>query len=145
MEHSTYHIYTLHRERFILCVLLGVFFAAFLASQFNTSEVYKIITILFCLPVLLFLSITLSKNPSVWQIDNTQLTIVVAGRKIIYQRDDIAKIQISTRSGGTLITLHFNNKNHPKRYWSNKLFQKQDDTKELIEAFEQHDIPVLMQ
>lgn len=145
MEHASFQISTLHREKFILLVLIGVFVSAIIASQFNIPEIYKIIVLLICLPLLLFLSILLSKKPSIWELSSTTLAINYKNKTESFLLDNISKIQTGTRSGGTLITIHFKDKNSPKRYWSNKLFQKEDDVKELISTIEDRNIRLFRQ
>ncbi|MBE8713956.1 hypothetical protein [Sphingobacterium hungaricum] len=145
MENTSFEISTLHREKFILLVLIGIFLSAIIASQFNLPEIYKIIILLICLPLLLFLSILLSKKPSIWELNDESLSINYSDKSESFELKNITKIQTGTRSGGTLVTIHSKDKKAPKRYWSNKLFQKEDDVKLLISALEERNIRIFRQ
>ncbi|TJZ60442.1 hypothetical protein FAZ15_10590 [Sphingobacterium olei] len=113
--------------------LLMLFLAGGLSSLIPFQEIVKIIIILFTIPVILFVSVRMSQNPSVWLLTEEHLIITFRKKEISYPLAEIDYIQSLTRSGGALYVIHFHKKS-PSRYWRNKLFQEEDDNKLLHHA-----------
>lgn len=123
---TQYSINTLHRGKFMLCFFVLLFVAGGLSSLIPAKEIVKIIVVLFTIPVILYLSVRISKRPSLWSINEQMLTIDFTDKIISYPTEEIDRIQTLTRSGGTLYVIYFKKKS-PARYWRNKLFQNEDD------------------
>lgn len=117
---------TLHRRKYMLYFISLVFISGGLSSILPTNEIIKIVTVLFAIPLILYISVRLSQNPSTWQIDNDNLSIHFKNKSFHYPISDIDHIRAHTRSGGTLYIIYFKHKS-PVRYWCNKLFQPEDN------------------
>lgn len=129
-------INTLHRGKYMLSFFVLLFLAGFLSSFIPAKEIIKIIVVLFTIPIILYLSVKASSRPSIWEIDDNELTIQFADKKLKYKLSEIDHIRSLTRSGGTLyiITFKKNAKKSAARYWRNKLFQSEDDQIALQQA-----------
>lgn len=114
-------------------------FGGIISSQIPATEIAKVVIILFTIPIILFLSVKWSKNKSIWELDDQELTIQFEKRTDKYLITDIDHIKSLTRSGGNLYVLHFHKKS-PKRYWRNKLFASDDDNLLLHEALTEHTV-----
>lgn len=106
---------------FVLLFVIGG-----LGSKIPTTEIIKIIIVLFTIPVILFLSVTISKRPSTWSLNDQELKIQFPDKSVSYPVEKINHIRALTRSGGTLYVIYLEHKS-PARYWRNKLFQTEDD------------------
>lgn len=126
-------IHTLHRGKFISTFLFMLFLAGGLSSLIPFQEIAKIIIVLFTIPAILFVSVKISQNPSVWTLTEETITLTFSNKEISYPLTEISHIESLTRSGGALYVLHFNKKS-PARYWRNKLFQDEDDNQLLHQA-----------
>lgn len=113
--------------------LLLLFLAGGLSALIPFQEVVKIIIVLFTIPAILFASVKVSQNPSIWQLTEESITITFPHKEISYPLTEINYIQSLTRSGGALYVIHFHKKS-PARYWRNKLFQNEDDNESLHQA-----------
>lgn len=110
----------------MLSFFVFLFIMGGLGSLIPAKEIVKIVIVLFTIPIILYISVKLSKNSSVWELTEKALTIQFAKKTISYSLDDIDHIRSLTRSGGTLYIIYFKTKS-PARYWRNKLFQEEDD------------------
>lgn len=141
MEPTTFHIATLHRGRYMLYLLFGVCVITAAVSRFPLQEMVKILIVLISLPFLLFLSIKLSKNNSEWTLKDKQVHILFANKtEISFSIDQIKYLRNVPRSGGNLLMIFMHKKSTPKRFWRNKLFQKQDDLNSLIHALREEGV-----
>lgn len=141
MAESTYHIATLHRGRYMIYLLVGVCLVTALVARIPIQEIVKIIIVLLSLPVLLLLSTKLSKNTSDWTIKDKEVHILFANKRTeSFHIDDVKYLRNVPRSGGNLLMLFFKKGNGTKRFWRNKLFQKDDDLNSLIHALKQEGI-----
>lgn len=136
---QTFTINTLHREKYMLCLLAMLFVIGWLSSFIPVSEIIKIIIVLFTIPAILFCSIKLSQNPSQWILEEDKLSIVFKNKSVVYTSAEIDHIRSLTRSGGNLYVI-YRHKKSTKRYWRNKLFQADDDQQLLQEALLQSPI-----
>lgn len=107
-------------------LLLLLFISGGLISLIDTKEIYRIVAILFFVPVILYLSVKISKNPSTWSFDNENVTINFASSQKIIPIENIDHVRSLTRSGGNLIEI-YQKKGKTLRIWKNKLFQSEDD------------------
>jgi len=123
---TKFTINTLHRGKYMLSFFVFLFIMGGLGSLIPAKEIVKIVIVLFTIPIILYISVKLSKNSSVWELTEKALTIQFAKKTISYSLDDIDHIRSLTRSGGTLYIIYFKTKS-PARYWRNKLFQEEDD------------------
>lgn len=130
---ETYLINTLHRGRYMLSFFVLLFVAGGISSLIPTSEIIKIITILFVIPLILYISVRVSQKSSSWQVREDEIIISFSNKEYKYNAAEINHIRSLTRSGGTLYVIYLNNKS-PRRYWRNKLFQNQDDQLALQQA-----------
>ena len=139
-----FHIHTLHRGRFIW-ILLGCLFAAgFLLSYVQVSEIVKILILLFCIPVILFLAVKVSLQPSTWDLQTDRLHIDKAGKVYEVSFENLAYIKNHLRSGGNLIAIYKNQKGTPIRIWRNKLFVKNDDFDAMMQEFRNRQIEIVI-
>ncbi|WP_140937903.1 hypothetical protein [Sphingobacterium lumbrici] len=113
--------------------LLLLFVVGGLSSLIPFQEIVKIIIVLFTIPAILFISVKISQNPSVWTLTEENITITFPDKEISHPLSEINHIQSLTRSGGALYVIHFHKKS-PARYWRNKLFQDEDDNQHLHQA-----------
>src|SRR5690606_17091085 len=141
MENPSFHIATLHRGRFMLLLLLGICVITAVVSRFDLTQIVKILMLLVSLPGLLFLSVRASRNSSFWTVANGQVQIRFekAGEEVI-SIQDIRYLRNVPRSGGNLIMIFYKKSRSPRRYWRNKLFQKNDDLDRLIHALRQNGV-----
>ena len=130
---NTYTINTLHREKFMLCLLGLLFLAGGLSSLIPLSEIAKIIIVLCIIPVIMFLSVKFSQNPTQWTLQVDSLHIDFKNKTVAIPYSEIDHIRSLTRSGGNLYVI-YRKKKSTKRYWRNKLFQADDDQTALQEA-----------
>ena len=130
---QTFSIHTLHRGKYMLCFFALLFAAGGISSFIPAQEIMKIIIVLFTIPVILYCSVKLSQSPSQWTLEEDRLTISFKNKIITYLYADIDHVRSLTRSGGNLYVIYFKKKS-PRRYWRNKLFQKDDDHQLLHEA-----------
>ncbi|MCL7988696.1 hypothetical protein M8998_12175 [Sphingobacterium sp. lm-10] len=144
MNESTFVIHTLHRGRFIQILLGSLFVIGIGASYSNIEEIPKIIALLVCLPVLLFLSVKWSQQPSTWSITAGVLHIVKGSKEWEIDLMDITYVQNHMRSGGNLIAIHQKKKFQPLRFWRNKLFQSVDEMAEMFRYLESAGVPVTL-
>lgn len=130
---EVYLINTLHRGRYMLSFFILLFVAGGISSLIPTSEIIKIITILFLIPLILYISVRVSQKPSSWQVRENEIIISFSNKEYKYYINEINHIRSLTRSGGTLYVIYLNDKS-PRRYWRNKLFQNEDDQLALQQA-----------
>lgn len=130
---NEYTINTLHRGKFMLGFFALLFLAGGLSSLIQSSEIIKIIIVLFSIPIILFASVKISLRSSIWRLTENELTIRFPNKTIVYPLTEIDHIRSLTRSGGTLYVIYFNKKS-AARYWRNKLFQAEDDQIALQQA-----------
>lgn len=141
MSDDSFHIATLHRGKYMLLLLIGVCLVTAIVSRLPLQEAIKIITVLLSLPVLLFASTKWSRNNSVWTIKDGQVFIRFKNNKEeSFALADLKYLRNLPRSGGNLIMIFLKNKQQPKRYWRNKLFQGDDDLNAMIHALRQQGI-----
>ena len=114
-------------------LLLLLFISGGLISLIDTKEIYRIVAILFFVPVILYLSVKISKNPSTWSFDNENVTINFASSQKIIPIENIDHVRSLTRSGGNLIEI-YQKKGKTLRIWKNKLFQPEDDI-QMLQAY----------
>ncbi|WP_166332493.1 hypothetical protein [Sphingobacterium chungjuense] len=142
MSETTFVIHTLHRGRFIQILLGSLFAVGIGASYINIEEIPKIIALLVCLPLLLFLSVKWSQQPSTWSTHAGLLRIVKGSKTWEFDLKDITHIQNHLRSGGNLLAIHKKKKFQPVRFWRNKLFQSVDEMAEMLRHLESLGVPV---
>ncbi|GHE36768.1 hypothetical protein [Sphingobacterium griseoflavum] len=138
MSENTFHIATLHRGKYMALLLLGVCIVTAISARLPLAEAAKILIVLCSLPLLLMLSIKWSRNDSQWVVNQEEVTITFPGGKT--ERIPLFEVKYLRnvpRSGGNLIMMFMKNKKVPKRYWRNKLFQKDDDLQALIHVLKQ--------
>lgn len=125
----------------MLLLLIGVCLVTAIASRLPIQEVAKILIVLISLPLLFFISTKWSRAPSVWRIENGEVSIQFHGKEAdTFMLGDVKYVRNLPRSGGNLIMIFLTKKKAPKRYWRNKLFQKADDLDALIHALKQQGI-----
>ncbi len=139
LMNQTFQINTLHRGRYMLCFFVLLFVFGGISSYIPLSEIYKIIIVLFTIPIILYTAVKVSQRPSTWILDSESLTIAFTQETHVYPIADIDHLRSLTRSGGNLYVIYLRKKS-PARYWRNKLFQADDDTLALHEALVQSDI-----
>lgn len=142
MSETTFVIHTLHRGRFIQILLGSLFAVGIGASYVNIEEIPKIIGLLVCLPLLLFLSVKWSQQHSTWSTHAGMLHIAKGSKTWELELQDITHIQNHLRSGGNLLAIHKKKKFQPIRFWRNKLFQSVDDMAELLLHLEAQGVSV---
>lgn len=142
MSETTFVIHTLHRGRFIQILLGSLFVVGIGASYISIEEIPKIIALLVCLPLLLFLSVKWSQQPSTWSTHAGLLRIVKGSKTWEFDLKDITHIQNHLRSGGNLLAIHKKKKFQPVRFWRNKLFQSVDEMAEMLRHLESLGVPV---
>lgn len=123
----------------MLYFLSLVFVSGGLSSIIPAREIIKIVSVLFSIPFILYISVRLSLNPSNWHLDQTNLTIQFPSKTVQYPLNEIDHIRAHTRSGGTLYTIYFKNKS-AARFWRNKLFQQDDDNQKLQDKLNNIDL-----
>ena len=136
---QTYKINTLHRRKYMLCFFGLILLFGAIASQLPLKEIYKIVFVLFTIPITLFIAVKYSLNPSEWTIDDSTLSINFPNKSIKIEVNDIDNIQSLTRSGGNLYVIHMKKKK-TQRFWRNKLFVGNDDQTELQETLNNHTV-----
>lgn len=144
MSETTFVIHTLHRGRFIQILLGSLFAVGIGASYINIEEIPKIIALLVCLPLLLFLSVKGSQQPSTWSTKAGRLHIVKGSKNWEFDLKEITHIQNHLRSGGNLLAIHKKKKFQPIRFWRNKLFQSVDEMAEMLRHLESLGVPVTL-
>jgi len=144
MNETTFVIHTLHRGRFIQILLGSLFVVGIGASYSHIGEIPKIIALLVCLPVLLFLSVKWSQQPSTWSTTPGVLRVVKGDHTWEFNLQDITYIQNHMRSGGNLLAIHQKKKFQPTRFWRNKLFQSVDDLTEMLRHLEGLGVPITL-
>lgn len=141
MSDDNFHIATLHRGKYMLLLLIGVCVVTALVSRLPLQETVKIITVLLSLPFLLFASVKWSNNNSVWTVKDGEVEIEFSSRvKERFSLREVKYLRNLPRSGGNLIMIYLHEQRKPKRYWRNKLFQRDDDLNALIHALRQQGI-----
>ena len=141
MSEKTFHIATLHRGKYMILLLIGVCIVTAIVSRLPIQEVPKILIVLCSLPLLLFLSIKWSRNDSHWIVTDSEIAIHFHDKKQdTLLLADIKYLRNLPRSGGNLIMIFNKRKKQPKRYWRNKLFQKDDDLNALIHVLKQQGV-----
>lgn len=138
MEQS-YIINTLHREKFMLCLLALLFLAGGLSAWIPLSEIAKIIIVLCTIPLIMYVSVKVSLNTSQWTLTPESLEIAFKNKTVVFPLHEIDHIRSLTRSGGNLYVIYRKRKS-TKRYWRNKLFQADDDQNALQQALLQSPI-----
>ncbi len=141
---TQFNINTLNRGRFIWVLLGGLFLVGFVLAQFPLSELTKILTLLFCIPVLMWLAVRLNRSSSVWEINSRNIRITKENKTTEIPVADIAYVKNHMRSGGNLIVLHRHSKSGPFRFWRNKLFMADDDFDKLIPKFRELQIEIVL-
>lgn len=136
---QSYRINTLHRGKYMLSFFSLMILAGIITSAIDVSEIVKVISILFSIPIILFLSIRWSKNFSQWTLNEHELQIKFGTKRFIYPLSEIDHIKSLTRSGGNLYVIHLK-KSTPKRFWRNKLFTQDDDHTDLQHALAKHEV-----
>lgn len=139
MIKQSFEINTLHRGKYMLTFFSLLILGGILSSQIPASEIVKIVSILFTIPIILYLAVKWSKNSSTWELNDDQLSIHFKNKTDIFKIKDIDHIKSLTRSGGNLYVIHLKNK-FPNRYWRNKLFSSNDDCIALHESLTQHSV-----
>lgn len=134
---QTFQIHTLHRGKYMLCFFIGLIIAGSLCSLLPTKEIYKVVAVLFTIPIILYTSVKLSQNPSEWKLTEDELSIKYADKSTIIPIVEIDHIRSLTRSGGNLYVI-YRHKKSAIRVWRNKLFQSDDDHTSLHEALQSH-------
>lgn len=119
----------------MLCFFLLLFCAGGLSSLIPAREIVKIIGLLFAIPIILYISVKGSLDPSVWTMSEDAIHVQFKGKRVSYLFTDIKLIRNLTRSGGSLYVLTFHKK-QTIRYWRNKLFQGEDDSQALQQALQ---------
>lgn len=137
---DTFLLNTLHRRKYMLCFLSLIFISGGISAIIPASEIIKIIIILFTIPLILYLSVRFSLNPSTWQVNDQQISIRFANKTHEYPLHEIDHIRVHTRSGGTLYIIYFKHKS-PSRFWRNKLFQREDDNTSLQNKLSNSELP----
>lgn len=141
MSDDNFHIATLHRGKYMLLLLIGVCVVTALVSRLPLQETVKIITVLLSLPFLLFASVKWSNNNSVWTVKDGEVEIEFSSQvKERFSLHEVKYLRNLPRSGGNLIMIYLHGQRKPKRYWRNKLFQRDDDLNALIHALRQQGI-----
>ena len=123
----------------MLCFFVLLFVAGAASSYIPLSEIYKIVFVLFTIPIILYTSVKISQRPSTWSLSQDLLTVAFKDQSHTYPISDIDHFRSLTRSGGNLYVIYFR-KQRPVRYWRNKLFQEDDDHLLLHEALLQSNI-----
>lgn len=139
----SFQIHTLHRGRFILLLLGGLFLLGVISSSLPIAEVQKIVLLLLLLPVLLYLSVRFSQQPSEWRFDNATIVISKGGKEVGVSREDLLYFKNHIRSGGNLIALYRKTNSTPLRFWRNKLFQGVDDFDAMLDFVKSNEIPLV--
>ncbi|WP_156169699.1 hypothetical protein [Sphingobacterium sp. IITKGP-BTPF85] len=88
---------------------------------------------LFSLPLVLYIAVKCSRKPTVWTIDNESLTIEDPTSDKIIPLNTIDYVRNLRRSGGNLIIIKLKTGAHV-RAWRNKLFESEDDLKNLCQS-----------
>lgn len=140
MTSRNFQIATLHRGLYMLILLLGVCLVTLIVSKIPISEIVKIIIVLFSLPVLLYISVKISKDNSTWEVTEDHLILHFKNKQEKLALVDIEYIRNLPRSGGNLIMIFVKNKRMAKRYWRNKLFQENDELDEFLTLIKNRDI-----
>lgn len=130
---QTFRINTLHRGKYMLCFFALLFIFGGASSYIPLPEIYKIVIVLFTIPIILYVSVKISQYPSTWTLNEESLTVSFADKTLTYPIIDIDHIRSLTRSGGNLYVIYLRKKS-PTRYWRNKLFQDDDDNLLLHQA-----------
>ena len=139
-----YQINTLHRGRFIW-ILLGFLFAVgYILSLTQLQEIYKIIILLFCIPLLMWTAVKFSKESSSWEIVNNSIVINAFEKQTTIPMEDIAYIKNHMRSGGNLVVFHKKGKSAPIRIWRNKIFAANDQFDQLIFKLKEFGLEILL-
>mgnify|MGYP007088571730 CR=1 FL=1 len=139
MTKPSFEINTLHRRKYMISFFSLLILAGVISSQIQGSEIVKIISILFTIPLILFASVKWSKNKSIWEVDDSKLSIRFSNKTETYLISDIDHIRNLTRSGGNLYVIYLKHKS-PKRFWRNKLFVDEDDHEKLHQHLLQQEI-----
>jgi len=134
-----FHIHTLHRGKYMLCFFIGLFLAGALGSKLPIKEIFKVVTVLFTIPLILYIAVKISQQPSTWILSENKLIIDFGGNVKTIDLQEVDHIRSLTRSGGNLYVIYFHKKS-PLRIWRNKLFQEDDDHIALHEALLTHPI-----
>lgn len=133
MEKLSFKIATLHRGRYMLLMMLFVLALVYIVSRLPLSEVVKIMGSLFSLPLVLYIAVKCSRKSTVWTIDNESLTIEDRTSHKIIPLNTIDYVRNLRRSGGNLIIIKLKTGAHV-RAWRNKLFESEDDLKNLCQS-----------
>lgn len=139
MEKMSFKISTLHRSRYMLLMMGMVLLLVYAVSRLPLSEVVKIVGSLFLIPVILFIAVKFSKNPSTCILDDKSLIIQNNSSSKTVVLLDIKYIRNLRRSGGNLLIIKLKNKSNI-RIWRNKLFEAEDDLKSLCDALKEKGI-----
>lgn len=139
MQKQHFQINTLHRAKYMLSFFSLLILAGILSSLLPAKEAFKIVFVLFTIPITLFLSVKFSSNSSTWTLTDEALTISFTDKTIAYPISDIDHIRSLTRSGGNLYVIYLKHKS-PARYWRNKLFIADDDALEMHNALLEHEV-----
>lgn len=138
-----FHIETLHRGRFIWVLLGGLFVAGYLLSLIPFSEIVKILVLLFCIPVLMWIAVRVNRATSVWQITEGNIRITWLGKTREFSCRQISYLKNHTRSGGNLLVFYFIDNSAPVRLWRNKLFVPDDQFDDVLAQINALEIAVV--
>jgi len=139
-----FHIQTLHRGQFIWVLLGGLFVIGYLLSLMPLSEIAKILILLFCVPVLMWISVKFNRTESLWEFTDGNIRITKFGKTSAFPVQEVAYVKNHIRSGGNLLVFYFNEKSTPIRLWRNKMFVSPDQFDELLEKLKTLDIEILI-
>lgn len=141
-EQTVFTLHTLHRGRLIQILLSSLFTIGITVSLSGIGEISKIIILLICLPLLLFLSVKFSQQPSQWSVDDQSLMVVKGSKRWVFPFAELTYVQNHIRSGGNLIAVHKKGAFQPVRFWRNKLFQSVDEFDELMQHLQKIQVPI---
>lgn len=117
----------------MLLMMLFILALVFIVSRLPLSEVMKIMSSLFSLPLVLFIAVKCSGKPTIWTIDDKALTIQDHTSNKVIPLNTIDYVRNLKRSGGNLIIIKLKTGAH-FRAWRNKLFESEDDLKNLCQS-----------
>ncbi len=140
----TYQINTLHRGRFIWILLGSLFAIGYCMSLTQLQEIYKIILLLFCFPIIMWSAVRFSRDQSYWHINDDTIQINIFGKEILIPINDISFLKNHIRSGGNLMVFHKRGKSSAVRIWRNKIFAKNDQFDDLIQKIKDLEIDIVI-
>lgn len=138
-----FQIQTLHRGRFIWVLLGGLLLVGYILSLTNLSELVKILALMFCIPVLMWLSVKLNRRESSWEIHPDRIYITRFGKTVDFPIAQVVYLKNHVRSGGNLVVFYFGKPNSPLRLWRNKLFVQPDQFDEALARIAELEIQIV--